>query len=69
MKVADTLRSEIDSRVDLQQIDAADLPPGLGLVGMRERVLASGGHLEAGPDGAGTFRVRVELPSSSRAAL
>lgn len=29
VKVADTLRSEIDSRVDLQQIDAAALPPGL----------------------------------------
>lgn len=41
---------------------------GLGLVGMRERVLASGGHLEAGPDGAGAFRVHVELPSSPQAA-
>ena len=47
---------------------AAVAGSGLGLVGMRERVLASGGHLEAGPDGAGAFRVRVELPASSRAA-
>lgn len=36
---------------------------GLGLVGMRERVAAAGGSLDAGPDGRGTFVVRAELPS------
>ena len=36
---------------------------GHGLVGMRERVAAVGGVIEAGPDGAGRFRVRVEVPT------
>jgi signal transduction histidine kinase len=37
--------------------------PGLGLVGMRERVSALGGRLQAGPQDAGGFRVRAELPA------
>jgi signal transduction histidine kinase len=37
--------------------------PGLGLVGMRERVSALGGQLQAGPQDAGGFRVRAELPA------
>jgi signal transduction histidine kinase len=37
--------------------------PGLGLIGMRERVTALGGRLHAGPrDGSG-FGVRAELPA------
>src|SRR5437016_1676515 len=39
--------------------------PGLGLAGLRERVIALGGHMEAGPltlSGKEHFRVRVELP-------
>jgi signal transduction histidine kinase len=36
--------------------------PGLGLVGMRERVSALGGRLQAGPLEGGGFRVRAELP-------
>jgi signal transduction histidine kinase len=35
---------------------------GLGLIGMRERVSALGGHLNAGPQDGGGFRVRAELP-------
>jgi signal transduction histidine kinase len=36
--------------------------PGLGLVGMRERVSALGGQLRAGPQDGGGFQVRAELP-------
>jgi signal transduction histidine kinase len=36
---------------------------GLGLIGMRERVSALGGHLQAGPQDGGGFRVRAELPA------
>jgi signal transduction histidine kinase len=37
--------------------------PGLGLIGMRERVTALGGHLHAGPQDSGGFQVRAELPA------
>jgi len=37
--------------------------PGLGLVGMRERVSALGGQLHAGPRDGGGFQVRAELPA------
>ncbi len=37
--------------------------PGLGLAGMRERVSALGGQLQAGPRGDGGFQVRAELPA------
>jgi signal transduction histidine kinase len=36
--------------------------PGVGLLGMRERVTALGGHLCAEPRDDGGFRVRAELP-------
>ena len=36
---------------------------GLGLVGMRERVSALGGRLQAGPQDGGGFQVRAELPA------
>ncbi|GAA2097488.1 histidine kinase [Streptomyces albiaxialis] len=36
--------------------------PGVGLAGMRERVTALGGRLDAGPRDGGGFRVRAELP-------
>ncbi|MEW5632184.1 sensor histidine kinase, partial [Streptomyces hydrogenans] len=36
--------------------------PGLGLLGMRERVTALGGRLTAGPRPQGGFAVRAELP-------
>jgi signal transduction histidine kinase len=37
--------------------------PGLGLIGMRERVTALGGRLHAGPRDGGGFGVRAELPA------
>jgi signal transduction histidine kinase len=37
--------------------------PGLGLVGMRERVSALGGQLHAGPQDHGGFQVHAELPA------
>jgi signal transduction histidine kinase len=35
---------------------------GLGLAGMRERLAALGGSLEATPEAGGGFRVRAQLP-------
>ena len=43
--------------------DARSAGPGLGLIGMRERVSALGGRLHAGPQDGGGFRVRAELPA------
>ena len=40
---------------------------GLGLIGMRERVTALGGRLDAGPREQGGFRVRAELPARAPA--
>jgi signal transduction histidine kinase len=37
--------------------------PGLGLVGMRERVSALGGRLQTGPQDGGGFHVHAELPA------
>jgi len=36
---------------------------GLGLIGMRERVTALGGHLRAGPRDGGGFQVRADFPA------
>ncbi|MGN8244923.1 sensor histidine kinase [Cellulomonas soli] len=41
---------------------AEPLGSGLGLVGMRERVLAAGGTLDVGPTPDGGFRVAADLP-------
>lgn len=37
--------------------------PGMGLIGMRERAVAAGGTLAAGPRDGGGFSVRAELPA------
>ncbi|WP_040422339.1 sensor histidine kinase [Actinopolymorpha alba] len=49
------------------QVDTAEVP-GVGLIGMRERVTAVGGRLWAGPRADGGFRVRAELPLEGAAA-
>jgi signal transduction histidine kinase len=41
---------------------------GHGLMGMRERVIAIGGRLDAGPDADGGFHVRATLPLAGGAA-
>ncbi|MFH8259199.1 sensor histidine kinase [Streptomyces roseolus] len=41
---------------------AQPVPSGFGLVGLRERVEALGGHLSAGPGGAGTWRLAARIP-------
>jgi signal transduction histidine kinase len=42
-------------------VDTAPVP-GVGLLGMRERVTALGGHLRAAPRSEGGFTVHAELP-------
>jgi signal transduction histidine kinase len=44
--------------------NGADAGRGLGLIGMRERVTALGGRLNAGPRDDGGFQVRAEFPAS-----
>ncbi|MET9615480.1 sensor histidine kinase [Kitasatospora indigofera] len=41
---------------------AVTLDSGYGLVGLRERVTALGGHLSAGPAGAGAWRLAARIP-------
>jgi signal transduction histidine kinase len=61
----------IDYRPDVLAIRVEDdgtataatiAPPGVGLLGMRERVTALGGRLHAEPRGEGGFTVHAELP-------
>ncbi|MEU0534369.1 sensor histidine kinase [Amycolatopsis tolypomycina] len=49
-------------RVDDDGKATVDSAPGVGLTGMRERVTALGGRLQAGPRREGGFRVQAELP-------
>ena len=46
---------------------AGHIHAGYGLLGMRERAEAVGGHLETGPGARGGFRVRAQLPTGERA--
>ncbi|MEU5790622.1 histidine kinase [Micromonospora purpureochromogenes] len=68
---AATASVRIDCRPDVLAIQVDDdgratpdtAPvPGVGLLGMRERVTALGGRLRAEPRGEGGFTVRAELP-------
>lgn len=56
----DALTVQVDD--DGEGTGAQSAGPGLGLIGMRERVSALGGRLDAGPQACGGFRVRAELP-------
>lgn len=44
-------------------------PAGVGLLGMRERVVALGGRLRAGPRAEGGFSVRADIPLDTTAAV
>lgn len=57
---ADLLTVQIDD--DGKAAPPANPAPGLGLLGMRERVTALGGRLDARPRDGGGFTVRAELP-------
>ncbi|MGH8792327.1 MAG: sensor histidine kinase, partial [Stackebrandtia sp.] len=56
----DTLAIRIDD--DGKAAPGAAPTPGVGLLGMRERVVALGGRLRAEPRDAGGFIVQAELP-------
>lgn len=56
----DTLAVRIDD--DGKGTPVIALTPGVGLLGMRERVTALGGRLRAEPRSEGGFTVQAELP-------
>jgi signal transduction histidine kinase len=56
----DALTVEVND--DGKGVSTMSAGPGLGLIGMRERVSALGGRLHAGPREGGGFQVRAELP-------
>ncbi|WP_351228620.1 sensor histidine kinase [Streptomyces sp. NPDC002133] len=57
---ADSLAIQVDD--DGKATPDTAVTPGLGLLGMRERVTALGGRLHAGPCGERGFTVQAELP-------
>jgi signal transduction histidine kinase len=61
----DVLNVQVDDAGKGTVTNAGTRPagPGLGLIGMRERVSALGGRLQAGPQDGGGFQVRAELPA------
>jgi signal transduction histidine kinase len=62
----ETLSIQVDDDGQGAGPDAGPSGPRLGLVGMRERVSALGGRLQAGPQDDGGFQVRAELPARAR---
>jgi signal transduction histidine kinase len=52
------------------QVEPANRPmAGMGLLGMRERVVAVGGQLRAAPRPEGGFSVRAEIPLHTKAPV
>lgn len=62
----DCLPDAVIVRVDDDGNATTPPVPGVGLLGMHERVTALGGHLHAAPRSAGGFSVRAELPVEPR---
>jgi signal transduction histidine kinase len=60
----DSLTVQVDDDGSAAPAPRQGTAPGVGLVGMRERVTALGGSLSAGPRPLGGFTVRAELPIS-----
>ncbi|WP_438352154.1 sensor histidine kinase [Microbacterium sp. CJ88] len=62
-----------DGSVELEVVSTgrvlAEVRPGLGLLGMRERAAASGGAIEIGPRERGGFRVRATVPLAAAAVV
>ncbi len=58
-----SIQVDDDGRDVATQAGTRQSGPGLGLVGMRERVSALGGRLRAGRQGDGGFQVHAELPA------
>jgi signal transduction histidine kinase len=60
-----------DEGVELEIVNTgrsvANLRPGLGQLGMRERAAASGGTLEVTPRASGGLRVRARVPLEASA--
>jgi signal transduction histidine kinase len=59
----DTLTVQVND--DGEGTSTTSPEPGMGLIGMRERVAALGGRLHTGPRKGGGFQVRAELPVRS----
>jgi signal transduction histidine kinase len=66
---------QVDGRLDVEVVDTGrgpvpgGQPPGHGIAGMRERAVAVGGTLRAGPASGGGFAVHAVLPIPSTAEV
>ncbi|HEY2671104.1 MAG TPA: histidine kinase [Rugosimonospora sp.] len=63
------LTVEVDNEAAPPRRGIQSVGTGYGLLGMRERVSASGGRMDAGPRPDGGFRVRAVLPANQATGL